>query len=180
MSLTSDQRYIISVQLVSLLVEGFQADRGRDDGWERQLIRVFGCSYACNNTPMVEDAQDAHALCDEFFKSYYALLDWSQDRLEEHNQEISSRFAKYYESTELIGATCDRNVPVKLSSIDGSIPFAAFVRMERSFCRFAKERDLEMDEITKLISSPMNGCFGLFLTVWNEAEERIQTILIAD
>src|SRR5262245_36413215 len=117
----------ISMELVSLLVEGFKVDRTSSDGIERQFVRLFACNFACNNTPMVEGKEDAHALCDAFFERYYSLLDWSEERLQQQNQDIHARFSKYYEATAFIGKASDRNVPVKLSSISGSIPFAAFV-----------------------------------------------------
>lgn len=101
--LTHDQRYKVSIQLVSLLVEGFKPDQSSDEGQEAQLVCLFACNFACNNTRMVDGKEDAHALCDEFFKSYYGLLDSDEERLAQHNQEITDRFQKYYEATALIG-----------------------------------------------------------------------------
>lgn len=61
--------------------------------------------------------------------------------------------------------------------MSGSIPFAAFVKFERAFSRFAKGRDLSSEETSRLIANPLKTRFGLFLTVWDEAEKRIQAVL---
>jgi hypothetical protein len=177
-SLTPDQMHKLVVSLVTALIVGSHEDRKmlkEQEAWEQGMLRLFACSFACNNTTAIEGTEEAHRLCEELFETYYAVLDFSQERLKSHNDEIRDRFEQYYRATAWIGMPSDRNVQFHLNTIEGTIPIEAFLTMEAAFWSFAApERELSSEAVNALAQEPMNGKFGVFLAVWNEAEQLIQ------
>lgn len=177
-NLNDDQRYRIAISLVTAMIGGFREDTeppNEGEGSERSILRLFAYSFACGHTAIAEGAEEAHALCEKLFETYYGLLDFSTERLQRHDEEIRERFARYYRATDWIGKASKKNVPFDLSSISGAIPLEAFVALEIAFWSFAEpERELSIEDFRIMAREPMKSTFGQFLGMWNEAEELIQ------
>jgi hypothetical protein len=191
-NLSEEQKYDISVALVTLIVSGFRDDDGdrhrpvSGSKFEQMLVRAFACVFACNNTTIVDDVQEAHALCESVTTALGAAFgDSMTERTREKlNRHLHERFAAYYEATDYIGLPSQLSVPLNLGCFEGVVPFEAFVVFEKAFCNFAclAEDDLDTDALVRatLSKDPMTGTFAYFLSTWDEAEKLIRATACPD